>query len=350
MPSFSLRPLNKNIIDEISAKLNAPVGCICSNSSGVSLPRMKLLARDRYGINMNTYFCLNCGSATVSPYFDRHDLDLFYRSTYHDLYGRSSNSVYVKSRQRERAKLFSQIATLFLSSSGTNEDESLNILEIGSSFGECIKALSNMAAFTKSDLSIVEPSLERSNFVDSSKSRVQVFSSVEDVQDGMQDLIFCDHVLEHVLDAKAQLRTIKMKLKENSGIFVFAVPILERFFEVKNKPLAINFHIAHLRYFSVLSLMGLAREAGFSIVEVTNSSLRDAGEGVFVMLDSSNSFFSKMLLGDSGLALARPIAPPIFMRILMNASRYLLLFVAIRISIIKNLLSFQLGGKVRLGK
>jgi len=334
-----LRDLNSELILEINKKLTLPVKCCCQTGRGVSA---SLASYDRYGIGVKIRFCLQCGTAYISPYLGEKEIAEFYRDDYQCIYGRAANSSQVKLRQSKRADLFSQVASLFFDV--RRFGDKFSILEIGSSFGVCIQAVSQNLGIANTKLAIIEPSLEQARGIAASQKNIQVLNCLEEVSDNSLNLVFCDHVLEHILDVKYQLKLIEKKLNHQAGIFVFAVPILERFMEIRNKPYAINFHVAHVRYFSICSLSILLRSAGLRVYEVTGNCTREEGEGLFVALSSNASDWHCRNLSN-WIHLVPLTEPPLFLRLAVNSVIFMVSYLAIRVSRIKNALRLLLGSR-----
>lgn len=87
-------------------------------------------------------------------------------------------------------------------------------------------------------------------------------NTVEDIPDDKSfDALLCNHVLEHVANPLAFLKSFKPLLRQPTGIMYVEVP-LEIWYDI---PIAVD-PVTHVNFFTLYSLLNLCRVAGLEVV------------------------------------------------------------------------------------
>ena len=242
---LSLSDFQISHLEDVKKKINCQDyklvsnSCICEDKED----NCKIISKvDRYGINLDTKFCLICGTIRIDPYLDSKSLSDFYKNHYQYLYRRYEViDDYFKSQQiyaKELEKLLKSKNIKFKS-----------IFEIGCGAGGALNY------FLKNNYRVggSEYSKELLNFIDNSDLK-NLIVSPEEVKRYDYDIIFLNHVFEHLDNPKILLSYIIEKMAPNSKI-VLTVPDYSRIdlFRYPGGNLMHYIHIAHKFNFSYLS-------------------------------------------------------------------------------------------------
>lgn len=170
------------------------------------------------------------GSLYLSPYFSQLDLSKFYAYEYQSLYGRSGNKDHVIQRQICRSYVWNDLLTAPI---GHSENPK-KTLEIGASYGFCSNNLDkiNKGAITAY---VLEPSREQALLIQQEFTSLKVVDKLDRLHCPV-DLVFADHVFEHITNQFDFLKDCISSLS-SSGIACFAIPLVEHFDEIGNKPI-----------------------------------------------------------------------------------------------------------------
>lgn len=154
----------------------------------------------------------------------------------------------------------------------TSLDKNLNVCEIGSGNGKIVNML-------RDDINIdcYDPS---PTFLEN--DHIKIYKKFFDGVDKKYDVIFCSHTLEHILDLKIFLNTIKNSLNKN-GKFVFSVPDSEYGF--KNNILT-TLNTEHIFYFTEHSINNVLSVCGFKVSKM--QKFNDHSLFVTCTVDSSS--------------------------------------------------------------
>lgn len=189
--------------------------CICHGNDDVVIADT-----DRYGINIVTKLCKNCGLVRSDPYYNSETLKLFYENEYRALYTNSdkptqeffSNEVHMGNIVLGNVKSF--IPTLNLKNSV--------IYEIGCGGGGIIYPFYNEGAKVYGcDLGGDYLEIGKSKGLTLVKGDIEVLD-----QFGKADLIIMHHVVEHFLNPVERLKKAISLLKPNGYLYI-AVPGLK---------------------------------------------------------------------------------------------------------------------------
>ena len=227
--------------------------CICDESKGIVIAEV-----ERYGLPLNSELCLNCGTVRINPYPDEESITDFYAHEYQYMYNRSSDSVAYFERQKQYGIKFLSLAESFLQKENW-------VLEIGCGAGGALVPFQNFGC------RVVGCDYD-TRLLDYGKQNGLsdlYFGSLNDLNKHLPsvkaELIFMNHVFEHVENPLELLKGCKQKLNP-SGKIIISVPDLIKvdqfdFFKGNLLPM---FHIAHKYNFTVEGLTILAGKAGLN--------------------------------------------------------------------------------------
>jgi len=235
--------------------------CICKENENIN--SRVISQTDRYGINLKTVFCLNCGSLRFNPYLDEESLKNFYKDHYQYFYKRYNDiEKYFKNQEHyalELEKLLKQKDIKFDS-----------IFEIGCGAGGALNY------FYRNGLKVggSEYSEELLNYI-KRKNFGEFIKSPEDNFSLNFDIIFMNHVFEHISDPINFLKAIKSKMNKESRI-VLTIPDYSRIdkFSYPGGDLLYYIHIAHKFNFSYMSFIYLCKKLSLNLEHVIPSKIK----------------------------------------------------------------------------
>lgn len=189
-----------------------PNPCICGKSDDVVIHN-----KDRYGIDLRTVLCKNCGLVRSDPYYDKETLNQYYSNEYRALYTESSKPS--EEFFEDEVKLGEVIIKNINSSFPNLKIEGLTIYEVGCGAGGILYPFHNLKAnVVGCDLG--DDYLE----IGRSKGMNLINGDIESLEQfGKADIIVLHHVVEHFLDPVERLAKVVSLLKP-TGILYIAVP------------------------------------------------------------------------------------------------------------------------------
>ena len=238
----------------------AEYNCEC----GSGLESMELLAaKDRYGLPVETRICKKCGLVMTNPYMTQESLNSFYDNEYRKLYnGEEYEDItpYFEFQNIRGYNLWNWI------SSQIDTSNIKNILEIGTGSGGILWAIKRMnpkVNVTGIDLGsrYIEYGKNKgiNLIVSDSKSWGEKISEEE-----KYDLIILSQVLEHFLDLKEELDSVKRLLSPRGVLFVGVPGIMS--IDKGDSDFLMFLQNAHVRHFSLGTLTQVMKKYGFSLV------------------------------------------------------------------------------------
>jgi SAM-dependent methyltransferase len=214
---------------------------------------------DRYGLPLNSVICMKCGTVRIDPYLDATSLDDFYSNLYQKMYGRVTDPESYFQRQKTYGK------KVFSTAQGYLNLESW-VCEVGCGAGGALKVFQDQ----KINVAGCDYSHE---LIESGKKRGVpnlYLGGIEELKNGVNDirfdLIFLNHVFEHLGDPFIFLNHCRDVLNEN-GRIVITVPDISSIDSSRFPAgdLLPYLHIAHKYNFSLKCLQSLAERSGYSI-------------------------------------------------------------------------------------
>ena len=256
----------KQYIDQLESKTASGeytlknISCLCGSEND------EIIAiKDRYGINIRTVICKNCGLIRTNPYYDEKSLESFYKTEYDPIYrggvkNFSHHFEWLKKRGEEI------IDTLRNNNIGI---KGKTVYEIGCAGGGALQAFKDTGCTVKGcDYNERLINQGRDQGLDLSCGGMECFE-----KDGQADIVIMRHVLEHIPEPIGFLKELRNILKDD-GLLWIEVPTLEDY----NNDSYINntirhnmffkFQNAHVWYFSTNTLCYVMECAGFKCLPV----------------------------------------------------------------------------------
>ena len=233
---------------------------MCGGRNGLPIKQ-----KDRYGIRIVPFFCLQCGHVYSKFRLSESDIERFYSTTYRTLYTKGNG---LKSKEEGRRKtVYSRQVILPLFEQLFSDRSRRVVLEWGCSAGW------NLVPFKEADIPVLGCDLDR-EYVEYGKSefglRLMV-SGDSGAQDELLDLkadfLIMNHVLEHDSDPIRLLQRTSAYLKSEGFIFL-GLPFLEN---LRQWGFRRFFHVAHVHYFSIPYFIALVESHKFRVVRVNKT-------------------------------------------------------------------------------
>lgn len=201
--------------------------------------------RDQLVINR---LCIHCGMVFQSPRMTDDELSAFYQAEYRQLYqGSAGPNAKDLAIQRERAEVLVEFAQPVLQPGNRH-------LDIGCSSGLLLQGFATKVA---SNPVGIEPGDAYRSYAQA--SGLLVYPSLEALLADQPEpfgLISMAHVLEHIAEPVAYLRTLREKLLSSDGWLLLEVP---------NLYAHDSFEVAHLLAFSPRTLQQTVLQAGYQV-------------------------------------------------------------------------------------
>lgn len=222
-----------------------------------------LAEKDRYGLDVRTVICRNCGLLMTNPRMTQSSYNLFYDCEYRQLYMGIESAENLDDRFFEKKKATGREIMEFVESAQMSNIH--NVLEIGCSAGGILESFKEKGYTVKGiDLG--------GEYVEYGKRRgldLEQCSSTELLERNTKyDLIILNHVFEHFLDIQKELDTIRQLLNKDGALYV-AVPGV---FNI-NKPTGYEgdflsfLQNAHVYHFTLHSLQKVMARYGWEMIK-----------------------------------------------------------------------------------
>ena len=212
--------------------------------------------KDRYGISVSTKICPKCGLIMTNPRMKQENYNKFYDTLYRQLYvGRSIAGEEYYNRQRKRGNNILEYLQ-----KNVDVDGIQSVLEIGCSSGGIVSVFKDYGIEKCKGIDLGSEYIQygRSKGLD-----LEIGSSDKLAESGEKyDLIIINHVLEHFLDIRKELLTIKELLTE-SGIVYISVPGVFNLQSVYGNDFLKYLQNAHIRHFCRGTLQQIMAWNGF---------------------------------------------------------------------------------------
>lgn len=211
-----------------------PSVCICGERDGLIIANTS-----RHRNFLPILACSNCGSLRSTPYFSADTAKHYYGEVYGAVKRHATTPEELQHRQLETS------IKLVL---GSYYEHASSILDFGGGAGG--RTLEGVKDGKKVALIEVEGEFSETAYAAGIKPHVN---------GDRYDLVVISHVIEHLLDPKAEIGSIIKDYCKTDGLLYIATPIIE---ETKTRKWLGLFHIAHKYYFTRKSLEGLLFELG----------------------------------------------------------------------------------------
>jgi len=248
----------KKAIDALFQKIESNVyklidnECLCGSNKGILVAR-----KDRYGIEVDTYLCNDCGIMRADPILDNDSLSSFYKDDYRKIY--SSPRGDLEKHHENQIKHGKEIMD-FLDLRVKLPDNTI-VYDIGCASGGTLVPFIKKGYYASG----LEINNEYSEF--GKTQGIDIQSSESKFYENMQnaDLIILSHVLEHLPKPKQLLKKIRENLKDNGLLYVEVPGILDTHNQYKQFMFALQ--QAHIWYFSKDTLENVLGSSGFSLIK-----------------------------------------------------------------------------------
>ncbi len=271
-PSIKLNEIqleNKKIVeDKIKSKeyVFEKVDCVICNGSNFEL----LAEKDRYGLQVFTVICRDCGLLQTNPRMNQESYNDFYNRYYTRLYnGKDIVTESYFDNQKNHGKKILDFVEETIGEKFTNKF----VVEIGCGSGGILKAFKE----NTNKIYGLDLGSEYINFGKGKGLNLEIGTIKKLKHLGIKpDLVIYSHVLEHILNPYEELKELKDYLKSDSLVYI-EVP---GFKNLENPPSWIYqdflryLQNAHVYHFSLNTLNNLAKKSGFKLVygnEIINS-------------------------------------------------------------------------------
>ena len=236
---------NKVLNGEYLLKKNP---CICESNNDLILS-----LKDRYGFDITTKICLNCGLLRSDPYYTDETLQKFYDNEYRKIYVGSEycEKDFFKDQTEIGSRIFSFLSDFMF--------EKFTVLEIGCGAGGILNY------FAKKGFKVTGCDFG-SEYIEYGKQKgLDLFvGSIDDVKE-KYDLIIINHVLEHIVNPSDFINKIKKILNQN-GLLYIGVPGIDCIPEYYKYNLLEYLQNAHVYHYYENTLENLLISNGFELV------------------------------------------------------------------------------------
>jgi len=257
----SLSILQKENINKFKEKVELKtytmerLPCLCRSSDDILLSEV-----DRYGFELRTVLCKNCGLVRSDPYYSEKTLEDFYNEEYRPIY--TGNKKCDFDFFQQQISIGRRIYT-FIEEFVTSVKDDKTVFEIGCGAGGILKA------FTDNGFKLCVGCDYGEDFLNYGidKGLTLVKGSVDELRAyGKADLIIMNHVFEHLKDPLAYLEKIRELLKQQ-GLLYIAVPGIFSIGKTYNNDLLKFLQNAHAYHYTENTLRFVLSLAGFKCIK-----------------------------------------------------------------------------------
>lgn len=261
---FELNSLQNSTVKIINEKVKnkkyilEKSNCICGGEDDLLIGEI-----DRYGIEINTVLCKNCGLVRSNPYYNNETLTNFYENEYRPLYvGVDNCTEKFFENQKEIGESIYEYIKEFLTKKGIDAV----IYEIGCGAGGILKTFQEKGYKTVG-CDFNENYLEYGR----SKGVNLVNGDCNSLKEyGTADLIILNHVLEHFKDPLTALKDIRGLLNKDGILYIRVPGIYDINFTYKGD-VFLYLQNAHAFHYTLTTLIYVLNLANFKIVRGNES-------------------------------------------------------------------------------
>jgi 2-polyprenyl-3-methyl-5-hydroxy-6-metoxy-1,4-benzoquinol methylase len=255
MPTIVLADQQEKIIAEFREKVSRGVykmesnPCLCGASNDVIISE-----KDRYGIDLTTVLCKNCGLLRSDPYYTDDTLNKFYNNEFPRLYRFSKTKESLFQDEIIRGKLIKE----YIEKKTCINVKNKKVCEVGCGAAGALKV------FKDSGADVLGCDYGRKYLSIAKQHEIMVLEGGIEVLEGKDkaDIIILNHVLEHMKNPKEDLKKLS-KLVREGGIVYISVPGLNTHHKTYG---SIRNYIqnAHVWHFTLNTLTALMASLGFT--------------------------------------------------------------------------------------
>jgi 2-polyprenyl-3-methyl-5-hydroxy-6-metoxy-1,4-benzoquinol methylase len=266
----SVSPFQRELIREVAEKLKSnqyhlqPTTCPCGANKNSDIALSEI---DRYGFNLQSILCMNCGTVRFDPYLDEDSLSDFYSRIYRKMYGLDIQDQgyddYFAGQASYARKILSVTQQALKPGSW--------ICEVGCGGGGALKYFQDQG-FNVAGCDYDIDALEFAKQQGVNNLYYGGLEAISQHPDGVKfDLIYLHHVFEHLSDPIAFLKDCKQYLTPQGKVVVI-VPDVHQIDKIGTQPavgnLLMYLHIAHKYNFSVAGIQQLCAQAGYAATQL----------------------------------------------------------------------------------
>ncbi len=280
---FNLSKIQKKHLDIVNKKLIEGEYnliddlCVCEDTNPNKIKKISEV--DRYGINLKTVFCLNCGSTRINPYLDNDSLKSFYEEHYQELYARYEN---IDKYFKKQTKYASDLEQLLKQKSIKFD----SIFEIGCGAGGALDY------FFKKKYKVggSEYSKELLEYIKNTSLK-DFIKKADEVQNYNFDIIYLHHVFEHVADPINYINNLKNKMNDESKI-ILTIPDYSRIdkFKYPAGDFMYYIHIAHKFNYSYKAFEYICEKLSLNLDHIVPSKYKS--EFTVILSKNKNNIYN----------------------------------------------------------
>tara|TARA_R110002096_G_scaffold169779_11_gene341603 strand:- start:6459 stop:7508 length:1050 start_codon:yes stop_codon:yes gene_type:complete len=261
IPELKLNYLQKSMKDIVASKLENSIYQYENVKCPVcEVDNKELIGeKDRYGLSYKTNLCVSCGLIYTSPRMTQLSYNEFYNTEYRKLYvgKETATDSFFYSQRIKGKKIYD-----YLKRNNLILKEESFILEIGCGAGGILSVFKERGHKVKgSDLG--EEYIEYGKKFHGLDIEIGFLSNIK--IDKKPDIIIYSHVLEHILDLKSELTSIKNIISENTIVYI-EVPGVKEIHRNFESNILKYFQNAHTYHFSLETLTNLFSIMGFELI------------------------------------------------------------------------------------
>ncbi len=262
IPELKLNKLQREMKDQVSKKVDEGIYQFEEIICPICESRQKEIVgqKDRYGLFFTTNICNDCGLVYTSPRMIQESYNDFYNLEYRKLYvGKETATQSFFEAQKSKGKRIYD----FLEKQKLISDGPLFVFEVGCGAGGILDFFREKGHYAKG-IDIGKEYVEYGKNVYGLDLDVGVLSTYE--LNKRPDIIIYSHVLEHILDLKEELQTIKNNITEDTLIYI-EVPGIKEIHKKYESNILKYFQNAHTFHFTLETLVNLFVENGFELIQ-----------------------------------------------------------------------------------
>ena len=230
---------------------------MCGNLDQTTMP--VLSDRERFGLNLNTVMCRDCGLMFLNPRPTKELYNEFYKSDYRKAVSGSDSG---SEKELQKQKVFMESYVLPKIIPMIRKDQIKTTLDIGCSYGGISLALKN--AYSLERCQGIEPVIKIAKFAESRVGMKVETGLFEDfVPEKQYDLICFFRTLNHTLDPKGNLQKIWSLLKPDGYLLI---ALYDGVSNLIKRPFSRVAELTHPYIFCEETMDSMLRTVGFTVV------------------------------------------------------------------------------------